>query len=188
MRRAPLWLVVVVGLLIVGLIVYGYFTAPLPFGLSSLVRSPFGGTATGGSGVVAAPPGARASAGQPLLLGAVTIVVESVQRSQELAQTPARGPAGAFAIVRVQIQNGGSEPLVLQPASFRLLDDRGRAYAVDPEATRAAAQVDRRRDPFEASVSPGTGLATTLAFGPAADAQTFVLRASLGYGELELPR
>ena len=37
--RAPLWLILLIVLAIVGLGVYGYFTTPLPLGLSSVIRS-----------------------------------------------------------------------------------------------------------------------------------------------------
>jgi hypothetical protein len=67
------------------------------------------------------------------------------------------------------------------------MDDRGRAYAVDTEATRSANSFGRRRDVFDASVPPGTRAITFLAFETATDAGALSLRVTLGYGELELP-
>ena len=40
--RAPAWFIALLILLIVGIGVYGYFTAPLPFGLNSVIRTPGG--------------------------------------------------------------------------------------------------------------------------------------------------
>ncbi len=190
--RAPLWLITLLLLVIVGVGVYGYFTTPLPFGLSSVFKTP-GGTA----GVTSAPPivnpapvspSARSTGGQPLTLGAMSVVVQGVQRGQDLPLGQARGPGGPFTVILLTFQNGGTESLTLQPTDFRLVDERGRSYAVDLEATRAAAQVTKRRLPFEATVPPGGRLETELAFETAADAGNLTLRVMVGYGELELPR
>src|SRR5690242_18592841 len=115
--RAPLWLIFLVVLVIVGLGVYGYFTTPLPLGLSSVIRTPGGANVGGTSTQVGVPAGIRTAAGQPLVLGATNVVVQSVARNQDLSKN---GPAGAFTIVQVELQNGGSEPLQPQPADFRL--------------------------------------------------------------------
>lgn len=201
--RTPGWLVVLVVLLIVGVGVYGYFTTPLPFGLSNVVRTP------GGQNVPQAPlatpdapvtPGLRTAAGQPLRLGAVSLTAQAVQRGQDVtgptpAQTAtastqaARGPVGSFTLVLLRIENDGRDPLAMEPGDFRLQDERGRGYAVDVEASRAAAQMlsPRRRAPFEATVPPGGQLETVLAFEAAPDAGALTLRAQLGYGELDLP-
>ena len=182
--RARRRVVVVLLVVILAIGIYGYFTTPLPFGLSSVIRTP-GGAAGGPS--AAAPPAARSAAGQPLTLGAVSIEVQAVQRNQDLA-VAGRGPGGSFTVVQLALRNGGTEPVIPQPADFRLIDDRGRSYAVDVEATRAANGAARRRYPFEASVPPGGRLETVLAFETASDAAGLSLRVTLGYGELELPR
>ena len=187
MRGAPTWAIVLLLLVIVGVGVYAYFTTPLPFGLSAVIRTP------GGANVPAAPsgpavaPGARTAAGQPLVLGATNVVVAAVQRNQDLQATE-RGPAGSFTILALELQNGGNEPLSPQITDFRLIDDRGRSFAVDVEATRAVNSASGRRYAFEASVPPGGRLATFLAFETPPDIAGLTLRASLGYGELELPR
>jgi hypothetical protein len=186
--RAPPQLIGLILLLAIGLAVYAYFTTPLPFGLSSVIRTP-------GSANVAAPNGqpsgpaasSRTAAGQPLVLGAASVVVQTVERNQDLAAT-SRGPAGSFTLVQIQIQNAGNEPLMPQASDFRLVDDRGRTYALDPEATRSAAGAAKRRDLFDATVPPGGAITTLLAFETPADANGLTLRVNLGYGELELPR
>jgi hypothetical protein len=186
--RAPLWLILVIVLAIVGVGVYGYFTTPLPLGLSSVIRTPGGSNvAAPSSTAVGVPAGVRTAAGQPLVLGAANVVVQTVQRSQDLS-AGGRGPAGTFTLVLIELQNGGSEPLTPQTADFRLLDDRGRAYAIDPEVTRSVNTTAKHRYPFDASVPPGARLVTVLAFETAADANALTLRVKLGYGDVELPR
>ena len=186
--RAPLWLIVVILLAIIGLGVYGYFTTPLPFGLSSVIRTPGGANLGAPPGTsVGVPAGARTSAGQPLVLGATDVLIQNVQRNQDLS-AGGRGPTGAFTLVQLELQNSGSEPLTPQPADFRLVDDRGRTYAVDPEATRSVNASNRHRYIFEATVPPGTRETTILAFETAPDANALTLRVRLGYGEVELPR
>jgi hypothetical protein len=186
--RAPLWLFVLIVLAIVGLAVYGYFTTPLPLGLSSVIRTPGGANAASASGpTVGVPAGTRTAAGQPLVLGATNVVIQAVQRNQELS-AGGRGPVGMFTVVQIEVQNGSSEPLTPQTADFRLIDDRGRVYAVDAEATRSVNSSTKRRDIFDATVPPGGRLATLLAFETAADANALTLRVKLGYGEVELPR
>jgi hypothetical protein len=185
MRRAPPRLVIGGILIVLALLVYGFFTQPLPFGLSSVVRNPGASSSPSASAPVQAT--ARTSAGQPLSLGAVTVAIESVDRNQDLTSGQIHGPPGAFTLVQLQIQNSGSESITPQPSDFVLVDDRGRTYAVDIEATRAAAGAEKRRYPFEATVPPGSRLETVLAFEPASDSSNLALRATLGYGEVALP-
>ena len=187
LMRAPLWLILLMVLAIVGIGVYGYFTTPLPLGLSSVIRTPGGSNVTPSSTATGTPAGARTAAGQPLVLGATNVVVQTVQRSQDLS-AGGRGPAGVFTLVQIELQNSGSEPLTPQTADFRLVDDRGRTYAVDTEATRSANASSKHRYLFDASVPPGARLSTLLAFETASDANTLTLRVKLGYGDVELPR
>ena len=188
MIRAPLWFIglLVVAAIIVG--VYAYFTTPLPFGLSAVIRTP----ATGSTVPIASQPNAtptgRATAGQPLVLGSASVVVQGVQRNQDLTTADRGGPPGAFTVVDLQLQNTGSEPLTPMPTDFRLVDDQGRTYAVDLDATRSENAYGHRRDVFDASVPPGGVFSTFVAFQTTADANAFALRVRLGYGELDLPR
>jgi hypothetical protein len=186
--RAPPWLLAVLVLAIVGLGVYGYFTTPLPFGLSTIIRTPGGTTSAAPGSGGAEPIGARTAAGQPLVLGATSVLVQSVQRNQDLTSGGRNGPAGSFTVLDVEVQNGGTQPLTPLPTNFQLVDDRGRVYAVDPEATRSVNTTNRRRVLFDATVPPSGRLDTLLAFETPSDANTLTLRVSLGYGEVELPR
>src|SRR5204863_8284076 len=96
LMRAPLWLILLMVLAIVGIGVYGYFTTPLPLGLSSVIRTPGGSNVAAPAGTaVSAPAGARTAAGQPLVLGSTNVVVQTVTRNQDLS-AGGRGPAGVF--------------------------------------------------------------------------------------------
>ena len=141
-------------------------------------------TVTSSAGI---PTGARTAAGQPLVLGAANVVIQAIQRNQDLT-TGNRGPAGVFTVVQVEIQNGGTESLTPQTADFRLVDDRGWLYAVDLEATRAVNTSSKHRVIFDAPVPPGARLDTLLAFETAPDTNALSLRVRLGYGDVELPR
>jgi hypothetical protein len=171
---------------IVGVGVYGYFTTPLPLGLSSVIRTP-GGAGGASPAPIGAPPGPRTSAGQPLVLGTTNVVVQTIARNQDLS-AGGRGPVGAFTVVQIEVQNNGNEPLAPQATDFRLLDDRGRLYAIDLEATRAVNTSNKHRVVFDTSIPPGGRVATMLAFETAPDANAQTLRVKLGYGEVELPR
>ena len=191
MIRAPLWLI---GLLLLAAIfvgVYAYFTTPLPYGLGELVQTPGAANApaqaTPTSTQTAAAANARAAAGQPLLLGAASVVVQGVERNQDLTANNRGGPPGSFTVIDVMLRNAGTEPLMPQAQDFRLVDDRGRIYAVDAEATRAMNTSAKRRDLFDASVPPGGEMPVYLAFETGANSATS-LRVHLGYGEAELPR
>jgi hypothetical protein len=175
-------------LLLVALVigVYGYFTTPLPFGLSAVIRTPGGSAATPPAGPGAAAI-ARSAAGQPLILGALRVTVQSVQRDQDLTSGNRGGPSGSFTLVQLELQNTGAEPVTFQPNEFRLLDNRGRAYAVDLDATRSANAAARRRVPFDTTLPPDSVLNTVLAFETPSDASGLALRVTLGYGDLELP-
>lgn len=193
MIRAPLWLIGLLLIAAIGVGIYAYFTTPLPLGLSSVVRTPGGGTIAPTTPIGSQTPGAvggsaRVPAGQALVLGAVSLQVQSVQRNQDLTANGRGGPPGVFTVLDVVVQNAGAQPLTPEMASFRLLDDRGRTYAVDAEATRALNTAARRRTIFDASVPPGSTNPTYLAFATDADTNALSLEATLGYGELELPR
>jgi len=45
--RAPLWLILLIVLAIVGIGDYGYFTTPLPFVQSAVIRTPGGADVVG---------------------------------------------------------------------------------------------------------------------------------------------
>jgi len=181
-----------IGLLLlvaIGVGVYAYFTTPLPFGLSSVVRTPGGDVAFPASPTpVPGAPLARTPAGQALLLGATSVAVQSVTRNQDLTANNRGGPAGLYTVVNVVVQNAGSEPLTPKQSDFRLVDDRGRSYAVDLEATRSVNSTARRRLLFDASVPPSASVDTLLAFETATDASGLALRVMVGYGDVELPR
>jgi Domain of unknown function (DUF4352) len=187
MRGAPTWAIVLLLLVIVGLGIYAYFTTPLPFGLSSVIRTPGGANVQPAQSTPVAAPGARTAAGQPLVLGATNVVILTVQRNQTLVSTDGT-PRGSFTMLLIELQNSGNEPLSPQPSNFRLIDDRGRNYAIDVEATRSANASGGRRYLFEASVPPGGRFPTLLAFETPADVAGLTLRVTLGYGELEVPR
>lgn len=186
--RAPLWLI---GLLLLAAIfvgVYAYFTTPLPYGLGEYIKTPgganFPATPVATVGTVAA--NARAAVGQPLVLGAASVAVQTVQRNQDL--TARGGPPGSFTVLDLSLQNAGAQPVTAEPSDFRLVDERGREYAIDPEASRALNAAVRRRNLFDASIPPGGQLATYVAFEVPAEASAVALRVQLGYGEAELPR
>ena len=186
MLRTPLWVFALLVLAIVVIGVYAYFTTPLPFGLSSVVRTPGGANPTP---VPTAPaPGARTAAGQTLVLGSTSIVVSAVQRNQDLSSGGRGGPAGIFTLVQIDVQNDGSESLAPQAGDFKLVDDRGRSYAIDLEATRSANAAVRRRSLFDATVPPGGRTTTLLAFETAPDTNAIGLHVTHGSGDIELPR
>jgi hypothetical protein len=185
MARTPLWVFVLLVLVIIGVGVYAFFTTPLPFGLSSVIRTP------GGVNVApvapSGPQGTRTAAGQTLVLGSTSIMVEAVQRNQDLA-TGGRGPAGSFTVIQISIQNDGGTSLVPQASDFLLVDEQGRTYRLDQEATRSVNTAAKHRAAFDATVPPGGRTTTLLAFEMAPDATPVGLRVTLGSGDVELPR
>jgi Domain of unknown function (DUF4352) len=186
--RAPLWFI---GLLVVAAIfvgVYAYLTTPLPFGLSGVIRTPASSSAAPVATQPNGTPTGRAGAGQPLALGSASVVVQAVQRNQDLTAADRGGPPGVFTVVDLQVANAGSEPLNALPSDFRLIDDQGRIYAIDPDATRSENAFGHRRNLFDASVPPGGVVSSFLAFQTTPNTNAATLRVQLGYGELELPR
>jgi len=121
------------------------------------------------------------------VLGATNVTIQVAQRNQDVAAS-SRGPAGSFTVLQLELLNGGTEPLTPKLDDFRLIDDRGRRFAVDLEATRAVNTTTRHRVVFDASVPPGGRVITLLAFETPTDIGALSLRVNLGYGEVELPR
>jgi hypothetical protein len=114
-------------------------------------------------------------------------MVTSIARNRDLTTGGQGGPPGSFTVVDVQLANAGAEPLTPALTDFRLIDDRGRAYAVDAEATRSTNAFGHRRDISQTSVPPGGRLDTYLAFEATPDANPQTLRVAMGYGEAALP-
>ena len=186
MRAAPAWAIVLLLLVIVGLGIYAYFTTPLPFGLSAVIRTP------GGANV---PAGAEHTRRYPRRADRGRSAAGAGRHQRGHPDRPAQpGLPEVSAIPR--LVHGALDRAAKQrqraalPAAqhFRLIDDRGRNYAIDIEATRAANESGGRRYLFEASVPPGGRFPTFLAFETPADVAGLTLRVTLGYGELELPR
>src|SRR3989442_6502179 len=104
--RAPLWVIVLLILAIIGIGVYGYFTTPLPFGLSAVIPTPGGGnTGTPSATTPGAPAGIRTAAGQPLVLGATHVVVQAGQRHHEPASRRRSGAAGSVTLGGGEVQD-----------------------------------------------------------------------------------
>jgi hypothetical protein len=187
--RAPLWLIGLLIVAAVGVGLYAYYTTPLPYGLGELISTPGGGNPAGGAGATqtGGTAAGRTPAGQTLQLGAASVTVSSIALNQDLTADSRGGPPGSFTLVDVQLANAGSEPLTPALADFRLIDDRGRTYAVDAEATRSTNAFNHRRDVFDASVPPGGRVDTFLAFETTPDANPQTLRVVMGYGEAALP-
>ena len=182
--RAPFWFIGLLFVVALGVGIYGYYTTPLPLGLSSLIETPGNVAAEPTPTVVPVASTARAAAGQPLVLGAATVTVQTVQRGQSLAASG--GPPGSFTVVDIVVQNGGNDPLTPQLSDFRLVDSLGRQYAVDLDATRAADSAAHQRVIFDATVPPEGSLETLLAYETPADASSLALHVTLGYGEVSL--
>lgn len=176
-------------LLIIGLGVYGYFTTPLPFGLSSYIRTP-GGAAGEPPGVPAATgpggAGARARLGQVLQLGDLQIEVGAIRSAQ--AVTPGAGETlpGSYTLLDVAARSTAPAPVALAESDFTLVDDAGRSYSLDAEATRAASAQAKLRSPVGQPLEPGEARTFVLAFQTPPDAKGFVLRVAIGYGEISL--
>jgi hypothetical protein len=187
--RAPLWVIGLLILAAIGVGVYAYYTTPLPYGLGELISTPGGANAPASSVATqtAGAPTGRVPAGQPLQLGAASVTVTSIARNQDLTADGRGGPPGSFTLVDVQLGNAGTQPLTPTASDFRLIDDRGRTYAIDAEATRSTNAFNHRRDVFQASVPPGGQVQTYLAFETTADANPQALRVAMGYGEAALP-
>ncbi len=186
--RAPLWFIGLLLLAAIGVGVYAYYTTPLPLGLGAFVQTPGGHAASTSPTSTAASGTPGATGREGLTLGSVSVSVNAVQRNQDLTTGNRGGPAGTFTLVDIAILNGGSQPLTPQPGDFRLVDDRGRVYAVDAEATRAINAFAHRRDVFDASVPPALRVDTFLAFEAPPDVGALSLHVALGYGDLVLPR
>jgi hypothetical protein len=184
--RAPLWLIGLLLLAAIGVGIYAYYTTPLPLGLSAVIQTPGGAREAATSPAGSASASGAVSAGQSLALGALGVTAQSAQTGQVL--TASSGPPGVFTVVTLVIQNSGNEPVTPQPPDFRLLDSQGREYAVDVEATRSVNTTAHQRVVFDASVPPGGRVETLLAFEAPVDATGLMLRVSLGYGEVALPR
>ena len=162
--------------------VWGYFTQQLPFGWSRSLPSPVS------LGTGAPPVAGRSDAGQPATLGAISYVVTAAERNQDLLPSGQGEEAvkSTFLVLHLQIRNSGREPITPAIESFQLQDAQGRRYGADPEASRAAAGVLKRRVPGTA-VQPGSTLSTALAFEVPPDASGLALRLTLGSALMELP-
>jgi hypothetical protein len=122
------------------------------------------------------------NAGQPVSFGEWEYTVTDSRRG---ADVPGRTARGSFLLVTLRARNNGREPQALKPADFGLVDESGRRFSPDEEATKAAAGA-RKDDLFAGMVQPGLVAEGMLAFDIPGDLRGLALRINRGYVDVRL--
>ncbi len=180
------WFMLIIGLLIVGLTAYAYFTDKLP--------APLPGYHRGKTDTTTTPPTTGdtqlpvVKAGQPFIYGGVEYAIGAITKPQNVRQgATIINPTGIFLQIELTAANNGNKPVTLQSSDYSLVDSQGRLYSLDRTATEGAVQTANKDSLFAEDLQPGLKNDTLLIFDVPAQAKDFSLRISGGYITIGLP-
>jgi hypothetical protein len=181
------WFMLILGLVIIGLIIYSYFTDKLPAPLPTYHRDAAAKTTAAPPTVSQILPAVKA--GQPFLYGGVTYSIGDITKPQNVRQgATIFKPSGVFLQIELTAANSTDRPVTLAPSDYVLVDAQGRVYSLDRTATAGAVQTAAKNDLFREDLQPGLKKDTLLVFDVPAGAKNFSLRISGGYVTISLPQ
>jgi hypothetical protein len=175
-------IMILLGVAIVGLVTYGYFTSSLPAPFPARNRPPAETTPP-----IAGSQQSQAQADRPFAYGSVLYSIGNTSRVEEVRQSGVSFKAsGIFLLINVELTNQGREPVALHPSDFVLHDSLGREFSVHQAAAKTAAAVYDKADIFTAALQPGLTVEGVLIFDVPKQATGLVLRISKGYLDVKL--
>ena len=175
------WMLLISGLAIVGVAIWGYYTSSFPAPLPARNRAVQESKTT---------PASEATPVQPqmdraFVFGDVEYTVSKVERSATVSKPGVSITAmGSFVQISFTVKNLGDAPVVLPAADFALYDSQGRGYSVHQAATAAAAE-----EPvafFSEALQPGLTRTGVIVFEVPENASGLRLRLLNGYTEVDL--
>ncbi|MDP2919982.1 MAG: DUF4352 domain-containing protein [Dehalococcoidia bacterium] len=173
---------ILLGIAIVGLTIYGYFTSSLPAPFPARNRAP---AETMPSSATNQLP--QVQADRPFTYGSVLYSLGDTSRAEEVRGSGVSHKAGGvFLLINLTLTNQGKEPVILEPSDFTLIDGQGREFSIHQSASRTAAVVNAKADIFSEALQPGIPVNGVLVFDVPKQATGLVLRISKGYLDVKL--
>ena len=172
------WVFLVVALIV--LVAAAYFTGNIPF-LNQQSNAP----ATP-SPVIGGQLGS-ASLGRAVGYGDWGYLVSSVEHLDKITNdSKVLVPGGSYAVVHLTVTNNGKEPRSLSAADFALVDDQGRRYSVESDATSMDSAALGLPNLLSVAVQPGLSKNSVIVFDVPKDARGLTLRLYQGYLDVNL--
>jgi hypothetical protein len=169
---------------IVGVFLWGYFTAQLPPPLPAY-HPKTTSTDTPTQTQTTTTPAYQAN--HPFNYGTAQYSIIKIETATELKSgTLTASTSGSFVLVFLSVLDQGMNPLSLAPSDFTLIDNKGRTYTLNQEATNIACLLNDKKNILSESLQPGLSRDGVLAFDVPEAAAGFTLRLSNGYVEVAL--
>ena len=123
----------------------------------------------------------------PFNFGSIQYTIEKVELATELKSgTNDISTTGSYVLVFLTVLDEGSAPLTLNPDDFTLIDNQGRTFTLNQEATKIAALSNNKNNILTESLQPGLSQDGIIVFEVPANTSGFSLRLSNGYVQVGL--
>lgn len=167
---------------IVGLITWGYFTSSLPAPFPARHRTTTTETSLPAQGQL--PTGAT---DKPFTYGNVLYTVGNISKSAEVKHGTASFQAvGTFVQVPLTLVNQSQEPVTFTASDFILHDSQGQVFSLHTGATGLACAAPGKTDLFTEALQPGLEIQSVLVFDVPKQTTGFDLRISSGFMDVNL--
>lgn len=175
------WMLLISGLAIIGVAIWGYYTSSFPAPLPARNRAVQAVKTTPATGVTPVQP----QVNKAFAFGDIEYTISNVEHSTSVSKPGASiTTTGSFVRVSINVENLGERPVVLQAGDFALVDSQGRYYSVHQAATTAAAGDSVAF--FSEALQPGLIHAGVIVFEVPKDTGGLTLRLLNGYAEVDL--
>jgi hypothetical protein len=176
-------IMILLAIAIVIVFLWGYFTNDLPAPLPSFKPR----TTTTTPTTTSTTTTSEFQLNKPFTFGSAQYTITKIELATELQSgTATTSTTGSYILVFLTVTNEGIVPLSLNPADFTLLDNKGRTFTLNQEATRIAALSNKKSNILTESLQPGLRQEGIIAFEVPDNTSGFVLRLSNGYVNVNL--
>ena len=169
---------------IIAVFVWGYFTNDLPAPLPSFKPRT---TTTIPVATTTTTTAAEFQLNKPFTFGSAQYTITKIDLINELKSgTTTTTTTGSYVLVFLAVLDEGMTPLTLNPSDFTLIDNKGRIFTLNQEATRIASVSNGKGNLLTESLQPGLSKEGVLTFDVPKDASGFSMRLSNGYVNVNL--
>jgi hypothetical protein len=179
-------IILVLLVVIVGFLTWGYFTSSLPAPFPARNRKTAESTSSTETTVTS--PGLQLKMGTPFTYGNLQYLISKTERTTEVKQGGTTlDTSGSFILVFLTVKNSSKGPVILEPSDFALNDAEGRVYSLNLEASKLASVANEADDIFGEALQPSLGRTGVLVFDIPIDATNLSIRLFNGYLDVSLP-
>ena len=176
-------IMILLSIAIIAVFTWGYFTNDLPAPLPSYKPR----TTTTAPITTSTTTTSEFQLNKPFTFGNAQYTITKIELVSELQSgTTTVTTTGSYLLVFLTVLDEGTEPLTLNPGDFTIIDNKGRTFTLNQEATRIAALSNKKSNILTESLQPGLSQEGIIAFEVPANTSGIALRLSNGYVQVNL--